>query len=391
MDNFVKWNINFIEGNFLDSLHRPSYESVVMFKKISDIPSPAILIEADALEKNLQRMQTACDVAGVELWPHIKTHKLVPVLRHQLELGARGATCAKIGEAEAMLPSGVRRIFIAHSLADIQKASRLKALQEKLDQLILAVTSELQCDVLEKILSKVDMRVPVLMAVDTGLGREGARSSEDAARLAEMIRRSPRMELIGIYTHEGHAYKLSANEEVQRFVLSVHERLLDVVQAVGGNLPLWPGCSVTAELMAHRPGVKAVRPGSYVFGDLSLTEVSGVMDFDDAALSILTTVLDRPEKGLALIDAGSKVFSGDKTAKGIYGRVQNKRELSVNRVSEEHGFLIGSGIDDLTLGQRLRIQPAHVCPVVNLASHVYLVRGDDVLETWKVDARGRSD
>lgn len=362
-----------------------------MSKSITDIPSPAVLIDADALEKNLRRVQSVCDAAGVELWPHIKTHKLVPILRRQLQLGAKGATCAKIGEAEAMLPSGVKRIFIAHSLADISKAPRLKALQEKLDQLILAVTSELQCEVLEKILEAADIKVSVLMAVDTGLNREGARTLEQATRLAAKIRQSSRMDLLGIYTHEGHAYGASSNEEIQRLVPEVHAKLTAFGEAVGGGISLWPGCSATAEIMARQPGIRAVRPGSYVFGDLSLTETAAIMDFDDAALTIVTTVLDRPDEGLALLDAGTKVFSSDKTAQGLFGRAQDFRDLSVTRLSEEHGFLVGAGVDKLSLGQRLRIQPAHVCPVLNLASQVYLVRGEEVLEVWPVDARGRSD
>lgn len=362
-----------------------------MSKSLKDIASPAVLIDADALEKNLRRVQSVCDAAGVELWPHIKTHKLVPILRRQLQLGAKGATCAKIGEAEAMLPSGVKRIFIAHSLADLQKAPRLKALQERLDQLILAVTSELQCDVLEKILAAVDIKVPVLMAVDTGLIREGVRSHEQAAQLADKIRKSSRMELLGLYTHEGHAYSASSNEDVHKVVSDVYEKMTGFAKAVGGDVSLWPGCSATAEIMAQQPGIRAVRPGSYVFGDLSLTETAAIMDFDDAALTILTTVLDRPDQELALLDAGTKVFSSDKTAKGLFGRAQDFRDLTVTRLSEEHGFLVGNGVDKLPLGQRLRIQPAHVCPVLNLASQVYLVRGDEVLEIWPVDARGRSD
>jgi len=365
--------------------------TIPMPNSISEIPSPAVVIDADALEKNLKRVQAVCDAAGVELWPHIKTHKLVPVLRRQLQLGAKGATCAKIGEAEDMLPSGVRRIFIAHSLADLQKASRLKALQEKLDQLILAVTSELQCDALEKMLEAADIKVEILMAVDTGLSREGARTPEQAARLAEKIRQSSRMTLLGLYTHEGHAYSAGSNEEVHRLVPEIHEKMTTFAKAVGGDVSLWPGCSATAEIMARQPGVHAVRPGSYVFGDLSLSETAAIMDYDDVALNIITTVLDRPDQGLALVDAGAKVLSSDRTAKGIFGRGQELRDLTLTRLSEEHGFLVGDGVDQLPLGQRVRIQPAHVCPVLNLARQVYLVRGDEVLEIWPVDARGRSD
>ena len=359
--------------------------------KVSDLPSPSLLIDSDAMERNLRAMQDACNSAGVELWPHIKTHKMVPVLRRQLELGAAGATCAKLGEAEALLPSGVRRIFIAHSLVDLRQAPRLKALASHLDQLILAVTSELQCEALGKILDVADLSVPVLIAVDTGLGREGARGLEEAARLAECIRRNPRMDLIGIYTHEGHAYGAVSAGDVASVIAPVHKALVDYAAAIGGDLPLWPGCSVTATAMALQPGVKAVRPGSYVFGDLSLAESTAVISYENVALTVLATVVDRPEKGLALIDAGSKVFSSDRSAAGLTARCVEFPTIVVTRFSEEHGFLTGEGVDDLLLGSRLHFIPAHVCPVVNLASKIHLTQGDDVIASWTVEARGRSD
>lgn len=359
--------------------------------RVPEIVSPAVLIDAERMEANLRRMQALCDAAGVELWPHIKTHKLVPVLRRQLELGARGATCAKIGEAEAMLPSGVRRIFIAHSLGDLSKAPRLKALQESLDELILAVTSEAHCDALEAILAAADMRVPILMAVDSGLAREGARSPAAAAALAAKIRRSSRMELIGLYTHEGHSYLSESPEEVRKRADEVHAILSACAEAAGGGLPLWPGCSVTAALMAGKPGVRAVRPGAYLFGDLFLSEVNAVMLPDQVAVSILATVVDRPADDLALIDAGSKVFSSDKTAAGLTARETRIPGVDVVKLSEEHGFLRGNGVSGLAIGRRLFFRPAHVCPVMNLAPNVYLVKGDEVLDIWPVDARGRSD
>ncbi len=357
----------------------------------TDLATPTVLIEADAMERNLRGMQEVCNSAGVELWPHCKTHKLVPVLRRQLALGAQGATCAKLGEAEAMLPSGVRRIFVAHSLADLRQASRLRALAARLDQLVLAVTSEPHCEVLEVLLQQAELSLPVLMAVDTGLGREGVRGAAEAASLGARIRGSSRMELIGLFTHEGHAYAATSADEALQVAVRAHGRMADCAAAVGGDLPLWPGCSVTAAIMARQSGVQAVRPGSYVFGDLFLAEGSSVMPLSDTALTVLATVIDRPMRGLALIDAGSKIFSSDKTAGGLAARCVEFPGIVVTRLSEEHGFLSGPGVDDLDLGSRLRFVPAHVCPVVNLVSQVHLVRDAEVLETWTVDGRGRSD
>jgi D-serine deaminase-like pyridoxal phosphate-dependent protein len=358
---------------------------------LCDLPSPCVVISAPALERNLRAMQKMCDSSGIELWPHVKTHKLVPVLRRQLELGATGATSAKLGEAEALLESGVRRIFLAHSLADLRQAPRLRRLAAQLDAFVLAVTSDLQCEALERILQKAELRLPVLMAVDTGLGREGVRGAEAATFLAARIRRSSHMDLIGLYTHEGHAYQAISPAEARRLADEVYRHLLTCSEAVGGNLPLWPGCSVTAGFMAGRDRVKVVRPGSYVFGDLFLTESTGVTSFADVALNVLATVVDRPVKDLALIDAGSKTFSNDRTPDGILARCVERPGLLVTRLSEEHGFLSGPGVNELQLGERLRFIPAHVCPVVNLASQVHVLQGQHVVNTWNVDARGRSD
>lgn len=343
------------------------------------------------MDANLLRMQKACDASGVELWPHIKTHKMVPALRRQLEMGAKGATCSKIGEAESLLPSGVRRIFIAHSLVDPAAAARIKNLHDSLEELILAVTSPAQCEVLGKLLEAAGMRVPVLLAIDTGLHREGVRTTEQAISAAERIEASPHMHLIGLYSHEGHAYRTDSPESLNQLTAEVHGILMEMRHALGGDLPLWPGCSVTAAAMTKMPNVKAVRPGTYIFGDLSLTDTTGILPFADAALTVYSTVVDLPAPGLALIDAGSKVFSGDKTPAAISGRCIEFPSLVVSRVNEEHGYLTGEGVDDLKIGQRLRFVPAHVCPVVNLADCVRLIDDGVVEETWKVDARGRSD
>ena len=358
-----------------------------MKRLIADLRTPAVLIEAGKLEANLRAMQDCCNAEGVELWPHCKTHKMVRVLKRQLELGAVGATVAKISEAEALLPSGVRNVFIAYSLVDPALAPRLAALSSHLDRLVLAVTSPFQFAALEKLLDAAGIHAEALLAVDTGLGREGARTPEAAESLADKIRKCPRLDLIGIYTHEGHAYGVAA-DSVKAAVEKVHQRLLEYREVVGGNLPLWPGCSVTAKLMAGREGVRVVRPGSYCFGDLYLTESTRVMPADAPALTVLSTVIDHPEPGLALIDAGSKVLSPDKLANGISAREVGNFEIRITRLSEEHGFAsLPTGFLP-TIAGRWRFVPAHVCPVVNLASEVHLVDGDDILETWCVEARG---
>lgn len=358
--------------------------------------TPSVLIDIDRMEKNLAEMQAICDANQTELRPHIKTHKMIEVARRQLAGGAKGLTVAKIGEAEALLPafdkSTFKSVFIAHSIVDPNNAPRLKALHDQLDELVLATTSADHAEALEKVLAKADLTLDVIMAVDTGLHREGVRDLEEAKKTAQTIANLPHLNLRGFYTHEGHTYGVPP-EESDAAVQQVHDDIIAVRDALQehaeNHLSVWPGSSVTAARMAALPDVDAVRPGSYVFGDLSQTLTTKVMPWDNAALSILATVIDRPEKGLALIDAGSKVFSSDKSRDGIMGISRDRRDINVTRCNEEHGYLEGADVDALKIGDRLRLIPAHTCTVVNLTDEVVIVKGDEVVDNWKVDARGK--
>ncbi len=357
--------------------------------RLEDLETPRVLIDLDRLEANLRRQQALCDQHKVELWPHIKTHKSVEVARRQLEFGAAGLTCAKLGEAEAILPSGVRRIFVAHSLVDLRSAPRIKALAEKLDELILAVTSKGQAQALEAVLATIDLTLPIMQAVDTGLGREGSRSLDEAKELTATIRSLPHLRLRGFYSHEGHSYG-KAPGDLDATTEAVRTGLNAVREAIAPELPIWPGCSATASRMVSQPNVQAVRPGAYVYGDLALCLYSQSLRWEDAAVTILTTVVDRPTPELALIDAGSKTFSGDKARNGESGIELTGGKLTVVRCNEEHGYINGEGVDALKIGDRLRIVPAHICPVLNLTDETIVVRGNEVVAIWEVEGRGKN-
>ncbi|HTM96070.1 MAG TPA: alanine racemase, partial [Croceibacterium sp.] len=316
-------------------------------------------------------------------------HKMVAIARLQLDAGAAGLTCAKLGEAEAMLPSGVRRLFIAHSLVDPRQAPRVAALLEQTDDLRLAVTSEAQLDAFTRLAAHVGRKLTVMMALDTGLGREGARDAAAAQRLAAAIGQSQHLELRGCYTHEGHFYGFDADTRAARIEAFIRDAAA-MRDAIDPSLTLWPGCSATAHAIAPIAGgrIQALRPGAYVFGDLALSATTGVMPPDSIALHVLATVVDKPTPGLALIDAGSKTFSSDRTPANVFARAADGRDISVVRVNEEHGYLGGSAVDALQVGERLFFTPAHVCTVVNLTSDVIVVDRDNRCDTWAVDARG---
>jgi len=355
------------------------------------LATPCILVDRDRLATNLRRMQAVCDEHRVELRPHIKTHKMVAVARQQLAAGARGLTCAKLGEAEAMLPSGVRSLFVAHSLVDPGQAPRIAALGEQLDDFRVALTSEAHLAPLTRLAAAVGRKLVVMMAVDTGLGREGVRDLATAKRLAASLVANSHLELRGFYSHEGHLYSAPRDQLASR-VAAMLDSLSEIRDAIDPAFALWPGCSVTAQQVAALSAgrVQAVRPGAYMFGDLALTRTTGVMALDDVAVHVLSTVIDKPEPGLALIDAGSKTFSSDRTPDNIHGMAADGRDISVVRVNEEHGYLRGSAVDALRIGERIRFTPAHVCPVINLTDRVSVMADNAVVDSWTVEARGRT-
>lgn len=356
---------------------------------IVELATPAILVDRTRLEHNIRSMQAAGDAHGVELRPHMKTHKMVAVARRQLAAGARGLTCAKIGEAEAMLPSGVKSLFIAHSLVDPRQAPRIAALAEQLEDLRVGVTSEAQAVPLARLARLAGRRLKVMMAVDTGLGREGTRSLAEVKALAAHLALSRDLDLAGFYTHEGQTYGADDPTRHAAQFTEILDALCAARDAVDPKLPIWPGCSVSARWMANSGRPQAVRPGSYVFSDLSLTVTTRVATPGEEALHILTTVVDRPAPGLALIDAGSKSLSGDRTPAGIHAVSADGRDLNVFRVNEEHGYVHGAAVDSLRIGEKLRLIPAHVCPVMNLTDEVIVVEGESVVDRWPVEARGR--
>jgi len=358
---------------------------------LSTLLTPAILVDRAKLVGNIRSMQQACDAAGIELRPHMKTHKMVEVAKLQLGAGAKGLTCAKIGEAEAMLPSGVKEIFIANSLVGRIEAPRVAALAERLKDLRVGLTSENHLEPLAELAAATGRKLGVMMAVDTGLGREGARSDEAANRLAGRLARHPHLELKGIYCHEGHFYGVPPDQAAAALEAMI-ERMHKIRNSIDEKLAIWPGCSVTARRVTQlsKGRVQAVRPGSYMMGDLSLTRTTKVMDPKDAAVHVLATVVDKPEPGLALIDAGSKTFSSDKTPEGHSGVADDGRDLSVVRVNEEHGYVRGADVDKLKVGERVAFVPAHICTTINLTNEVIVVDGPKVIDRWTVEARGRT-
>ena len=219
----------------------------------------------------------------------------------------------------------------------------------------------------------------VLVECDTGNGRLGVSTPRDAATLAGEVDRFPSLEFAGFLTYPAPAgaaeFLAAAVEEAERHGLSV-----ETVSA-GGTPAMWSADAL-------RPTVTEYRAGTYVYHDRA-TIAAGAATLDDAALTVYATVIGRPTSNRAILDAGSKSLSSDRSPAEGFGLVLDAPESTLVRLDEEHGYVELANGDALELGQQVQVVPNHACVVSNLFAEVELVRDGALAGRWPVDARSR--
>jgi D-serine deaminase-like pyridoxal phosphate-dependent protein len=349
-----------------------------------EIETPAVVVDTTRLERNLERMQVAAAGAGVVLRPHAKTHKCLEVGRRQLARGAAGLTVATLAEAETFVGDGCPSVFIAYPLwaGPGTRPARLAALRERAE-LRVGVDSAAAAEALAAAVPGTR----VLIEVDSGQHRSGVPVSQ-VTELAATCR-ALGLEVIGAFTHPGHAYAkpdlatVAAAAADERAVLAAAGAALD---GLTDNAPVLSGGSTpTAEAGVAAP-LTEVRPGTYVFGDRQQLALAGPGQ-DDIALVVAARVVSAPRPGEAILDCGSKSLSSDRAGwlKG-YGLILEAPEATIVSLSEEHAVVRGDTAA-LRIGDLVRVIPNHVCPVVNLASELLTADGDKLTGRWRVTAR----
>ena len=352
-----------------------------MTATIGGLETPAVLIDSDRVEANLRRAQAHADANGYRLRPHIKTHKLPRFARRQVELGAVGITTQKLGEAEVMAKAGLDDIFLPYNIVGASKLSRLAVLNGRVK---LAVTAD-SADTVAGYAGEfagAERGLTVLVECDTGGGRCGVQSPAQALALGRQIELADGLQFGGLMTypplHDGVAAELWLRETLAL----LRGAGIEVPVISSGNTPdMWAtGESIVTER----------RPGTYIYYDRFQVE-HGAATWADCALSVLATVVSRPTATRVILDAGSKALSSDTLGLSGHGILAGT-ELVLTALSEEHGVIeMPEAADTPRIGERVRIIPNHACVVSNLFDMVNLVRGDEVLETLAVAARGRVD
>src|SRR5262245_32904028 len=255
--------------------------------------TPCAVIDMDRVERNIARIQAACDAAGLANRPHIKTHKNPMLAQMQIAAGAKGITCQKVGEAEVMADAGIDDILIPYNLLGVEKLERLRALAERVAMAVSVDDERLLPGLAAAMRGGPELRV--LVECDTGLGRVGVPTPAAAAALASAIARTDGLRFGGFLTYPSQEGALAFLGEAERLA---REAGLDVETVSAGGTPaMWS----SGEL---RPTVTEYRVGTYAFHDRA-TVAAGAATLDEVALTVQATVVSRPSSDRAVLDAGS--------------------------------------------------------------------------------------
>ena len=348
---------------------------------LTDLDTPVVTVDLDIMADNIRRVQALLDRHGIGNRPHIKTHKIPAIGRMQLEAGASGIVCQKIGEVEVFADHGVAPdVLLTYNILGRQKTDRLMAVARRVERLTVVLDNETVARGLSEAGQRHGMDVRFVVECDTGGGRNGVQTPEAAFDLARLAMRLPRMDFQGLMTFP------NKDPDTRLFF----ERALDLFKQAGIPVSIVSGGGTPALQSVERfPMLTEHRAGTCVYNDAMVVR-SGGATWDNCAMRIRTTVVSRPTATRAILDAGSKVLTSDQYGMPGYGHLLEYPQAQIVGLSEEHGTV------DLVdcparpeVGEVVEVVPNHCCVVTNMVDHVYGLRKGRLEVTWPVAARGR--
>ncbi len=357
----------------------------------AELETPAALADLDRMAANLDRMAEYAASHHLALRPHVKTHKTPELALEQLRRGAVGVTCATPLEAEVM-SDVAGDILVAYPPVDPLRIARLLALPPEV-RLTVALDSAEALAALSRAAAAAGRTVGVLVELDLGMHRVGVSRPAAAVQLAAAAAQAPALEYRGLLFYPGHIReRVEAQDEAVRRLSDELGRYLEALGTADLVPDVVSGGSTPAAWASHRvEGLTEIRPGTYIFNDRT-TAAIGACGWDDCAYSVLATVVSTAVPGQAVVDAGSKAIARE-PMRGVdvpgLGALLDRPGVLVKAANEEHGLLDLTGTDwRPRVGDRVRIVPNHVCASVNLQDTVWGIRGDDVVTSFDVAARG---
>jgi D-serine deaminase-like pyridoxal phosphate-dependent protein len=361
---------------------------------LDDIDTPALVVDLDALERNIRKMADFARAAGVRLRPHAKTHKCPAIAQRQIAAGAVGQCCQKVGEAEALVRGGVRDVLVSNQVVGMPKLRRLAALATEATVGLCFDASE-QVDAASRAASEFGVKIGALIEIDVGMQRCGVVPGRAAADLARRIAEAPGLEFRGLQAYHGTAQHLQGLDARERAIAAAANAVRETLAALdraGLRCETVSGAGTGTFRLEGESGVwNELQAGSYVFMDAEYARIGGrdgglYREFEHS-LFVLATVMSVPTADRAIVDAGLKSYSGEKGPPWLHGR----DDIEVVGVSDEHGKLaLGARAERLKLGDKVKLIPGHCDPTVNLHDWYVAVRGERVEALWPITARGAS-
>lgn len=364
---------------------------------LSEIDTPALIIDLDAFERNLETMAAAVGKLGVRLRPHAKTHKSPIIAAKQIARGAVGMCCQKVAEAEVLVAGGVSDVLVSNEVVGLRKLERLAALARHA-RISVCVDDSIMVEQLALAAERAGVQIEVLVEIDVGAGRCGVRPGPAAVGLARQVAVSRFLSFGGLQAYHGAAQHLRTPDERRAAITGAANATSETLRALkdaGFQCRTIGGAGTGTFEIEGASGIwNELQAGSYIFMDADYAKnvADGARNASpfEHALFVVATVMSTASGERAVIDAGHKALSNDSGFPAVLGRP----DLRYHRPSDEHGVLdFGSASSRLALGDMVTLIPGHCDPTVNLYDWYVGVRGFHtpnarVEALWPVAARG---
>lgn len=370
--------------------------AVPQLPTIDSVATPALVIDAARVLRNIERLSAYAASHGITVRPHCKTHKSVRVAELQLAAGAGGLTVAKVGEAESLVAafdSGGPDLLVAYPVVDPARAQRLAVLARG-SGVRTAIDTLVAVETVSAAARSAGATIGVLVDLDVGMGRTGVPTAEALVTLAQAVAAAPGLRLDGIFCYPGHIWAKPTEQAAPLAAVAAKlQEAIDLFDRNGLCRGVVSGGSTPTAFQSHLvPQVTEIRPGTYVFNDMN-TVHGGFCSLDDCAARIVCTVVSDAVTGQVVLDGGTKTFTSDRCGPAPdsgHGFIVEYPDAMITKLTEEHGQV------DVTrcprqprVGERVTVIPNHICPCINLQDAVSWREADGRLRLLTVDARGR--
>lgn len=359
---------------------------------LAQFDTPAAIVYNQRVRRNIQNMVSLLNAYGIASRPHCKVHKSAYFAKLQIEMGAKGITCAKISEAEAMADAGINDLFIANEIIGAQKCQRLMALSKRA-RVISAVDSMQGARGLDQAAKNAGIIAEVCVDINTGADRCGVLPGDAVGFIAQLLPLT-HIRVAGLMGYGGNVYGKQPGKETLQASRGECEKLQYVRKRVWDELGyeinlLSAGSSYSSRYPQAINGLSESRAGNYIFNDRT-TLAGGFCAEEDCALVVLSTVISVPAPDRAILDAGTKALSSDAChyADG-YGYIVGHPAAKIYALNEEHAYVRVDPAAPLHIGEKVCIIPNHACVIPNLFGELILIGQEGEASVIEVEARGK--